>query len=142
MVIFFRFIDEETKTKGVKNLAQSLTWWNPEQFDANMVFKMMPYFLRKKTEIDSDSVTQITRQWGPQMVSQLCLIYTWESSVTWNRFTSQKQKQSFANYLVNPVNFSEAVTLQNKFYLAGNFDLVVCIYWRNWIITDSSLSTA
>lgn len=98
--------------------------------------------LGKKTEIDSDSVTQITRQWGPQMVSQLCLIYTWESSVTWNRFTSQKQKQSFANYLVNPVNFSEAVTLQNKFYLAGNFDLVVCIYWRNWIITDSSLSTA
>lgn len=130
------------RPQGLRILS-SLKWWNPEQFDANMIFKMMPYTsLEKKTKIDSDSVTQITRQWGPQMVSQLCLIYTWESSVTWNHFTSQKQKQSFANYLVNPVNFSEAVRLQNKFYLAWNFDLVVCIYWRNWIITNSSLSPA
>ena len=134
----------KTKTKEVKSLVQSLKTSDEVQDSWMQIcsIKWCHTSLEKKTKIGSDSVTQITRQWGPQMVSQLCLIYTWESSVTWNHFTSHKQKQSFANYLVNPVNFSEAVRFQNKFYLAWNFDLVVCIYWRNWIITNSLLSPA
>lgn len=72
------------------------------------------------------------------MAAQLCLIYTWENSVTHIHFITHKQKHSFANYLVNPLNFSEAVRLLNKFYLAWIFDLAVYINWRHRIIKKST----
>ena len=137
-------LDERTKAKRVNNLIWCLTMSDETQNHLMQIrsLKWCPASLEKKQKIDSASVTQITRQWGPQMASQLCLIYTWESSVTWNHFTSHKQKQSFANYLVNPVNFSEAMRFQNAFYLAWNFDLTVCIYLRNCILRKSSPSPA
>lgn len=84
------------------------------------------------------SVTRITKQRVPQMAAQLCLIYTWENSVTQSHFITHKQKHSFADYLVNPLNFSESVRLLNKIYLAWNFDLAVCISWRHRIIKKST----
>lgn len=141
--IFSFMLDERTKAKRVNNLVWCLTISDETQNSLMQIYslKWCPASLEKSKDRFC-FCTQITRQWGPQMASQLRLIYTWESSVTWNHFTSHKQKQSLANYLVNPVNFSEAMRFQNAFYLAWNFDLTVCIYLRNWIIRKSSPSPA
>lgn len=93
---------------------------------------------KKSTKKVGASVTQITKQWRPQMASQLCLIYTWENCVTQVHFMAHKQKHSFVNFLVNPLNFSDAMRLPDKFYLAWNFDLTVCISRRYWLIKKSS----